>query len=88
MPPALNAVCGTPTGGLIPRLLGKVVGRVVDKTEAAHGYIIAHGNQRSRSLQGAAGHGEWRGLLVARAPGGSDAALNPSLVEADQCAEI
>jgi hypothetical protein len=68
--------------------LGKVVGRVVDKTEAAHGYIIAHGNQRSRSLQGAAGSDEWRGLLVARAPGGSDATLNPSLIKADQCAEI
>ena len=88
MPPVLDTISGTPTGGLVPRLLGKVIGRVVDKTEAAHGHIIAHGNQRSRSPQGAAQHGEWRGLLVARAPGGPDAALNPSLIKADQCAEI
>ena len=88
MAPALNTIRGAPTGSLVPRLLGEVIRRVIDKTEAAHAHIIAHGNQRSRSLQGAAGHGEWWGLLVARAPGGSDTALNASLVEADQRAEI
>ena len=88
MPPTLNAVGGTPTSGLVPRLLGKVIGRVVDKTEAAHAYIIAHGNQRSRSPHGVARRSEKQDLLLACAPGGPDSALDPSLIKADQCAEI
>jgi hypothetical protein len=38
----LDAVGGAPTGGLIPRLKGEIVRRVIDKTEAAHGAIIAY----------------------------------------------